>query len=185
MLVIKRILLIIIIFSFPIEIKADSSNQIKLKLFFKDLKEVKSRYEAKSLEYKIWEIWHKHPSDDLLTDRLNFATQLMQQRNYQYALHIFTSIINKDPNWSESWNKRATLLYLIEDYDRSLKDIKHVLELEPRHFGALSGRAQIYIKLENYEKAIIDLNQVKKIHPTSISNEIILELKNLINGLNI
>ena len=38
MLVIKRILLIIIIFSFPIEIKADSSNQIKLKLFFKDLK---------------------------------------------------------------------------------------------------------------------------------------------------
>ena len=102
MLVIKRILLIIIIFSFPIEIKADSSNQIKLKLFFKDLKEVKSRYEAKSLENKIWEIWHRHPNDDLLTDRLNFATQLMQQGNYQYALHIFTSIINKDPKWSEA-----------------------------------------------------------------------------------
>ena len=78
MLVIKRILLIIIIFSFPIEIKANSPNQIKLKLFFKDLKEVKSRYEAKLLENKIWDIWHKHPSDDLLTDRLNFATQLMK-----------------------------------------------------------------------------------------------------------
>jgi len=73
----------------------------------------------------------------------------------------------------------------MEDYDKSLKDIKHVLELELRHFGALSGRAQIYIKLENYEKAIIDLNQVKKIHPTSIGNEIIPGLKNLINGLNI
>ena len=50
----------------------------------------------------------------------------------------------------------------MEEYDRSLKDIKHVIELEPRHFGALSGRAQTYIKLENYEKAIIDLYQVKK-----------------------
>jgi len=109
----------------------------------------------------------------------------MQQGNYQYALHIFTSIINKDPKWSEAWNKRATLLYLMEEYDRSLRDIKHVLELEPRHFGALSGRAQIYIKLENYEKALIDLNQVKKIYPASIGSEIIPELKNLINGLNI
>ena len=65
---------------------------------------------------------------------------MIQQRNYQYALHIFTKIINKDPKWSEAWNKRATLLYLMGDYDRSLSDIKHVLELEPRHFGALSGR---------------------------------------------
>ena len=53
MLVIKKILLIIIILSFPIKIQADSSNKIKLKLFFKDLKEVKSIYEAKSLENKI------------------------------------------------------------------------------------------------------------------------------------
>ena len=83
------------------------------------------------------------------------------------------------------WNKRATLLYLMGDYDRSLRDIKHVLELEPRHFGALSGRVQIYIKLENYEKALIDLSQIKKIYPTSIGNKIIPELKNLINGLNI
>ena len=165
--------------------KLKQTHQIKLKLFFKDLKEVKSRYVAKSLENKIWDIWHKHPSDNLLTDRLNFATQLMQQGNYQYALHIFTSFINKDPKWSEAWNKRATLLYLMGDYDRSLRDIKHGLELEPRHFGALSGRVQIYIKLENYQKPLIDLYQIKKIYPKSIGNEIIPELKNLINGLNI
>ena len=41
--------------------------------------------------------------------------------------------------------KKATLLYLINDFRRSLKDIDHVLKLEPRHFGALSGRAKYLI----------------------------------------
>ena len=116
---------------------------------------------------------------------MDFDTQLMYRGNYQYALQIFTNIIHRDPDWSEAWNKSATLLYLMNDFQRSLKDIDHTLKLEPRHFGALSGRTQIYIKLEKYEKALDDLKKIKNIQPTSVGNEIISELEKFIKGLNI
>ena len=87
-----------------------------------------------------------------------------------------------DPEWSEAWNKRATLLFLMKDYQKSLDDISKVLDLEPRHFGALSGRAQIYIDLELYQKALKDLKDAKKIHPVSRGNRLINDLEKFING---
>ena len=185
MLVIRNILIIIIFIILPIQINAETTDKQKLNTYFKLLEKTKTKLDGEMLEKKIWSIWHKHPSDKFLTDKLDFATQLMYRGNYQYALQIFTNIIHTDPGWSEAWNKRATLLYLMNDFQKSLKDIDHTLKLEPRHFGALSGRAQIYIKLEEYEKALDDLKKVKNIHPTSGGNEIIPELEKFIKGLNI
>ena len=185
MLVIRNILIIIIFIILPIQINAETTDKQKLNTYFKLLEKTKTKLDGEMLEKKIWSIWHKHPSDKFLTNKLDFATQLMYRGNYQFALQIFTNIINRDPSWSEAWNKRATLLYLMNDFQRSLKDIDHTLKLEPRHFGALSGRAQIYIKLEQYEKALDDLKKIKNIHPTSVGNEIISELEKFIKGLNI
>ena len=185
MLVIRKIFIIITFIIFPIQINAETTDKQKLNTYFKLLEKTKTKLDGEMLEKKIWSIWHKHPSDKFLTDKLDFATQLMYRGNYQYALQIFTNIIYEDPVWSEAWNKRATLLYLMNDFQKSLKDIDHTLKLEPRHFGALSGRAQIYIKLEEYEKALVDLKKLKNIHPTSGGNEIIPELEKFIKGLNI
>jgi tetratricopeptide (TPR) repeat protein len=55
------------------------------------------------------------------------------------ALKIFDAIVHKAPNFAEGWNKRATVYYMIGNYEASLADIDHVLELEPHHFGALAG----------------------------------------------
>ena len=185
MLLIRKILIIIAFIILPVQVAAETADKQKLNTYFKQLEQTKTKLDGGILEKKIWSIWHKHPSDKFLTDKLDFATQLMYKGNYQYALQIFTNIIHRDPNWSEAWNKRATLLYLMNDFQRSLKDIDHTLKLEPRHFGALSGRAQIYIKLEEYEKAIDDLKKIKNIYPTSVGNEIIPELEKFIKGLNI
>ena len=80
------------------------------------------------------------------------------QKNLKYALDefysgrlasaekAFTDLITKDPNYTEGWNKRATIRYMLNDLDGSLKDIKTVLELQPRHFGAISGSGMIYFK---------------------------------------
>ena len=106
------------------------------------------------MEQKIWSIWNKHPTNNKLTERLEFGTELMQYGDYNYALKIFDNIIVTDPKWSEAWNKRATVYFLMSQFTNSLDDIDKVLNIEPRHFGALSGQARIFIKLQKYEKAI-------------------------------
>ena len=38
----------------------------------------------------------------------------MQYGDYNYALRVFDNIIVTDPQWSEAWNKRATVLFFNE-----------------------------------------------------------------------
>ena len=129
---------------------------------------------------KIWAVWNKHPENIILTDKLEFGTELMYEGNYNYALKVFNNIIKTDSEWSEAWNKRATLLFFMKDFNKSLDDIKIVLRIEPRHFGALSGQAQIYIELEEYEKALDSLKKASKIYPVIRGNKLIPDLKKLI-----
>ena len=98
------------------------------------------------------------------------------------AYKLFTTIIATEPDWSEAWNKRATVLYLMKRYQSSLDDIKITLVLEPRHFGALSGQALNYIELEQYEKAIQSYKAAQKIYPLlNSAKKMIPELQELIN----
>ena len=96
MLVIRNILIIIIFIILPIQINAETTDKQKLNTYFKLLEKTKTKLDGEMLEKKIWSIWHKHPSDKFLTDKLDFATQLMYRGNYQYALQIFTNIISKN-----------------------------------------------------------------------------------------
>ena len=98
------------------------------------------------------------------------------------AFDLFTKIIATEPDWSEAWNKRATVLYLMNQHQSSLDDIKITLVLEPRHFGALSGQALNYIELKKYEKAIESYKAAQKIYPLLDSaKKMIPELQELIN----
>ena len=97
------------------------------------------------------------------------------------GIKIFSDLIELDPTWAEAWNKRATALYLIGDYEGSQKDIDKVLKLENRHFGALAGQGLVNIKLENYEKAIESYERANEIYPSMQSPEqMIKEIEALI-----
>ena len=141
----------------------------KLDKLFTQLKNTKDLSSAQVIENEIWEIWSVHPSDDRrgfrLTELLTQGTRLMNMRELSKAYKLFTQIIAVEPDWAEAWNKRATTLYLMDQYQSSLDDIKITLTLEPRHFGALSGQALNYIELKEYEKAIKSYRDVQKIYP--------------------
>ena len=109
----------------------------------------------------------------------------MYSGNYNYALTIFNNILNTDPDWSEAWNKRATLLFFMKKFKKSLTDIDKVLLIEKRHFGALSGQAQIYIQLQEYELAIDSLKKAREIHPAIRGKNLIIELQKLIRNQSI
>ena len=158
----------------------------KLEKLFTQLKNTKDLPTAQIVEKKIWEIWSIHPSDDRrgfrLTELLNQGSVLINAGEFNKAYDLFTKIIAAEPNWSEAWNKRATVLYLMNQYQSSLDDIKITLMLEPRHFGALSGQALNYIELKQYEKAIQSYRAAQKIYPALDSaKKMIPELEALIN----
>jgi tetratricopeptide (TPR) repeat protein len=160
----------------------------KLDKLFTQLKNTKKLSSAQVIEKEIWEIWSIHPSDDRrgfrLTELLTQGTQLMNMGELIKAYKIFTQIIAAESDWAEAWNKRATVLYLMDRYQSSLDDIKITLALEPRHFGALSGQALNYIELNEYEKAIESYKAVQKIYPViDGAKKMIPQLKELINDL--
>ena len=160
--------------------------KIELDRLFDQLKNTKNLSSAKIVENKILEIWLIHPSDDRrgsrLTELLNQGSRLMHMRQFSKAYEIFTQIITVEPDWAEAWNKRATVLYLMDQYQSSLDDIKITLTLEPRHFGALSGQALNYIELNLYEKAIDSYKNAQKIYPIMDgAKKMIPQLKELID----
>ena len=120
----------------------------ELNNLFKQLKNSEAT-KAIEIENKIWKIWLIHPSSDRrgyrLTELLAQGSFLMSKKELNGAYEIFSQIILVDPSWSEAWNKRATVLYLLGRYQQSQKDIDEVPKIEERHFGALSG--QCYFKL--------------------------------------
>ena len=170
------IFFLIYVFVLPVH----SSQKSTLNKLFNKLETVSNIKTAKILEKKIWSIWNKHPKDIRLTEKLAFGVELIRYGNYDYALKVFNNILLSDPGWSEAWNKRATVFFLMKQYKKSLSDIEKVLRIESRHFGALSGQARIFIKLQQYEKAIISLEKVLKFYPSFKSGVLITEIERLI-----
>ena len=162
--------------------------KIKLDKLFTQLKNTKNLSSSQIVENKIWKIWENHPSNDRrgyrLTELLDQGSLLINRRELNKAYEIFTQIIAEEPEWAEAWNKRATVLYLMDQYQSSLDDINITLTLEPRHFGALSGQALNYIELKQYEKAIKSYKDAQKIYPSMDgAKKMILELQELIKDL--
>jgi tetratricopeptide (TPR) repeat protein len=133
------------------------------------------------VEQKIWKIWSTHPKKNELTLMLSEGSTLLKNDKLNEAVNIFTKVIELDPNWAEAWNKRATVLYLLGEFQKSQNDIDNVLKLEERHFGALAGQGLVNIQLKNYDKAIMSYEKAQKIYPTMKSPKIMIkEIKELI-----
>ena len=81
-------------------------------------------------------------------------------------------MIATSPNFSEAYNKRATLYYMTGRYDESLSDINKTLDLEPRHFGALSGRGMVFLKQGKNADALRAFKEALAVNPTMTGTRI-------------
>ena len=109
------------------------------------------------------------------------GSNLVNNDKYNQAIEVFSKAIELDPSWAEAWNKRATVLYLSGEFEKSQNDIDKVLELEERHFGALAGQGLVNIHLGNFEKAIKSYEKAKEIYPLMESPDTMIEqIKKLI-----
>jgi tetratricopeptide (TPR) repeat protein len=114
-----------------------------LDTLFAELDKAKDGPESRAVEAKIWDVW-SHSGNPKVDRLLEEGSAAMARDDLDTALARFNMVVALAPDFAEGWNKRATLYYMIDEYDRSLADIAKTLALEPRHFGALSGLALVY-----------------------------------------
>ena len=176
----KKIFIIIISIFLNINFLYAEDRNTELNQLFNELK-IKDKSISFKVEQKIWKIWSTHPNNNELTSMLSAGSDFVNNNQYQKAFEIFTKVIELDPSWAEAWNKRATVLYMMGEFEKSQNDIDEVLKLEKRHFGALAGQGLVNVKLENYEKAIMSYEQAIEIYPSMNSPKIMIkQLKELI-----
>ena len=139
----KKILSIIILFISTTTVSAnDRDRNIELDKLFLELKKNIPTLSSR-IAQQIWMLWSTHPTDQKLTSLLDEGSRLVQDQKLNRAIDVFTEAIELDPNWAEAWNKRATVFYMVGEFQKSQDDIDKVLELEERHFGALAGQGMV------------------------------------------
>ncbi len=135
-----------------------------LDFLFGALKAAPDDASAKHVEARIWAIWMHTPSDTaaLLMARAKAAIDAQQ---VDVAMKLLDAVIKLRPDYTEAWNRRATLYYLQNDYMRSLADIQQVLAREPRHFGALAGLGMIMQDLGDDKRALDAFRKALAVNP--------------------
>jgi tetratricopeptide (TPR) repeat protein len=136
----------------------------RLEGLFELLQITSSRTEAQAAQQQIWQIWTQS-NDRLATRLMQGGIQAMANRQHALALEFFDRLVERAPEFAEGWNKRATVHYLMDDYQASVLDIERTLELEPRHFGALSGLGMIYDAIGEPEAALRSFEAAVAINP--------------------
>ena len=160
-----KTIFIFLLFSFAVH--ADQSDK-RLDELFRVLAHSQDEFAINKTISSIWNIWLE-TNDLLIENDFNQGLKLMQDGQLQASIEMFTKVIEKKPFFAEAWNKRATVYYLLGDFDSSVLDINETLKREPRHFGAMDGLGLIFIHLQEYEKAIDVYDQMLKIFPNNFS----------------
>ena len=135
-----------------------------LDALFAQLRSAPDEAAARVITDQIWIYWTT-PADPALAARMRDVLQLRQKADFPAVIAALDGIIADNPSYAEAWNQRATIYYLLGNYEKSLADIDKVLEFEPRHFGALVGRAVIYKTQGKQALAIKDMAAALAIHP--------------------
>ena len=165
--VIFKIFIVTISLLFASKIALADQNDPRLNNLFKKLNETENQDEIRDLISDIWNIWYE-VDDPKVIEYFEKGIQAMNLRNYPLAIRFFNNLIEEDPNFAEGWNKRATVHFMMGNFDQSMQDIIKTLELEPRHFGALDGMGLIFIHQGQFQQAIDVYDKMLEIFPFSI-----------------
>ncbi len=115
-------------------------------------------------ESSLWQVWSR--SGDGEVDRLlAIGIEQIGARQGDAAVETLTRVIERKPEFAEGWNKRATVYYLMGEYQKSLADCDEVMKRNPHHFGALSGYGMIYLQLDQPARALEYLERALAVNP--------------------
>lgn len=98
-------------------------------------------------------------------DQMQAAYHTEERGEYQQALGILDQLVGKFPHYAEGWNRRASVLWQMGEFKKSLTDCERALKLNPNHYGALQGKGVCLLKLGELPEACRALRAALKISP--------------------
>jgi len=138
--------------------------QEQLDYMFARLKSAEDEQTARFIEMAIWQVWLK-PDNQVIASMMEEILAARRINNYEKAVSLLDTLIERYPDYSEGWNQRATIYYMIGNFQASLRGVRETLAREPRHFGALAGRAAMQWQIGDKELARQSLRQAVEIYP--------------------
>jgi tetratricopeptide (TPR) repeat protein len=160
----------------PASVFAQSeADRMAIDELFAELAAAPDQEAAHEIDQKIWAHWTA-PDDPILAGRMREVLVARQFMDFPACIRLLDALVVDYPTYAEAWNQRATIHYMMDDFEASLADIDKVLEFEPRHFGALSGRAMIYLAQGKRQLALRDIATALKFHPFLNERQLFPEL---------
>ena len=119
---------------------------------------------AKAITDAIERVWMHSGSAtiDLLMER---AMKAMSEKNTDLALKLFDHVVELAPDFTEAWNRRAYVHFVLNDVERALGDLRRALALDPHHYKALDGLGQILREVGQKKGALKAFQQLLEVHP--------------------
>jgi tetratricopeptide (TPR) repeat protein len=136
----------------------------RLAALFRELRDDEPQRSADEIEELIWALWISH-ENAAAEEVMAAAIEALASGSLDVARKLLDHLVVAYPDWSEAWNKRATLACIEKRDAESLEDIGRTLELEPRHFGAVSGFGRICLRHGHLNEARAAFQMALTINP--------------------
>ena len=143
---------------------AQNRSDAVLDTLFEKLHSATDPTAIQTLEQAIWEEWTMVPEPAQRQLMVRGILE-MQQQELASAVATFTQLIDVAPQLSEAWNKRATVHWMMGNFQASLADICETIKREPRHFGAYSGLGMIRAEMGEHGRAIAAFELARRYNP--------------------
>lgn len=112
----------------------------------------------------LWNIW-LHAAGDRPFRCTEAASAAVNGRDYPKALAILNKLVDDYPQFAEGWNRRATLFWMLGQYELSIFDCEKVVALNPSHYPAWQGMGLSQLQLKDFRGAAESLRTALRINP--------------------
>ena len=119
-----------IAFLFAINTVNADQRDPELGILFSNLKSAKTIEDAEEISGRIWQIWTTHNTNSILSKQMQMGIDLMQSGQLDAANAVFSYVIQQDKEFAEAWNKRATVLFFMGEFEKANHDMKMLLFVE-------------------------------------------------------
>ena len=153
------------VFLFAVNTVSADQRDPELEILFSKLKSAETNEDAAKISSRIWQIWATHNANSILSRQMQMGIDLMQSGQLDAAKAVFSYLIQQDKEFAEAWNKRATVLFFMGEFEKAKYDIAQTLALERNHFGALAGLGMVEVHLGNPKAALEAYRRAALINP--------------------